>query len=143
MFSGEEIKKEHISRKSHLLSMVGGELVEKSISKNEFVEKYASTHTIFTKDNLNTFTDDLAKAIKSNPEKEEDLMKSAKEELSSLSQVLVKSEDGSISELYVKENKATEEEINKGVGTISDEDLIKGLSEEVEETEEDETEEEE
>ncbi len=110
MVTEKEIKKFHIDQHRHLMTMCGNSDLEKSISSEDFNDKYGVGYEVYTSKNINEFEKALASKIAESPDQEDVLMKEAVSSLQSLEKVFVESGDGTaVSTFYVRE-KVSEKE---------------------------------
>jgi len=109
MFGEKEIKKHNIEQQRHLMQMFGDDSIEKSMSKNEFEERFKTDHEVYDQSGLESFKKAIADEIGKSPESEKEIMEKAISSLSGLSKVLVKDETR-IETFYVKKIETTEEE---------------------------------
>ena len=101
------IQEDSFKRKNHLLDQFADNGIEKSISEGDFEAKYGQGHQVFTMAGINKF---VAEATGENPTDE--VVKGIEDELSSLSKVVVKTENGYESR-FVREEKEAEA-VSKG-----------------------------
>ncbi len=102
MLGINEIKKHNREQQQHLMVMFGDKDIEKAISPTEFKERYESDHEIFSSEGIESFEKAISEQIEEHPEKRDELISNAAEEMSALSKVLVKGEDSKITPFYVK-----------------------------------------
>lgn len=111
----KSIKEEEFVRRNNLLEQFHENGIEKAISEEDFVKKYGQGHEIFTMPKINQF---VATATKDGVSDE--IVKGIEDQLSTLSKVVVKTENGYESR-YIREVKA-EDNLSKGEGSKEEEE---------------------
>ncbi len=98
-------KKEQARIVGNLLSTYSNKekLVTPIISQKDFEKSLGENDTFFE---ASVLVENIQKSINENPERREEIVKSAKEELSQLKQVIVVREDNSRVNVYIKSGEA-------------------------------------
>lgn len=101
------IKDEEFKRRNHLLEQFADNGIEKAISQDEFNAKYGEGHQVFTMEGINNYI-----AAKTAEGATDEVVKGIEDELTTLSKVVVKTDNGFESRFV----RTTPADLEKGEG---------------------------